>query len=139
MPNANITEHIEHAEHALLNENHDDLSHAILYVTLEPCVPTHEGFKVQSCSELILAAGIRHVIIGDIDYCRRIAGRGVEYLRSQGVTIRKIDAHAPVRRSLDNLRGNEAIKHKPNRKTPPKTPRSHVGLRQHRRRRKAHW
>ena len=54
-----------------------------LVVTLEPC--RHIG-KTPPCTDAILAAGIRHVVIGAPDINPEAAG-GAEVLRSNGVTV----------------------------------------------------
>ncbi len=57
---------------------------AILYVTLEPCsTPGRTG----ACTEAILAAGIRHVVVGTQDPNPEHAGRGFEVLRAAGVEV----------------------------------------------------
>jgi diaminohydroxyphosphoribosylaminopyrimidine deaminase/5-amino-6-(5-phosphoribosylamino)uracil reductase len=58
---------------------------ATLYVTLEPCsTPGRTG----ACTEAILAAGIRRVVVGAIDPNPAHAGRGLEILRAAGVEVR---------------------------------------------------
>ncbi|MFC1862961.1 bifunctional diaminohydroxyphosphoribosylaminopyrimidine deaminase/5-amino-6-(5-phosphoribosylamino)uracil reductase RibD [Thermodesulfobacteriota bacterium] len=57
-----------------------------LYVTLEPC--NHHG-KTPPCTEAILRSGIRQVVIGMTDPNPNISGRGEEYLRKNGVEVRK--------------------------------------------------
>lgn len=57
---------------------------AILYVTLEPCC-THG--RTPPCTEAILAAGIRLVVVGATDPNPRHAGRGYEVLRAAGVEV----------------------------------------------------
>ena len=55
-----------------------------LYVTLEPCA--HQG-RTPPCTEAILAAGIRRVVIGVRDPNPHVRGGGVEVLRSAGVVV----------------------------------------------------
>jgi diaminohydroxyphosphoribosylaminopyrimidine deaminase/5-amino-6-(5-phosphoribosylamino)uracil reductase len=54
-----------------------------LYVTLEPC--NHFG-KTPPCTEAILAAGIRQVVVGTLDPNRQAAG-GAQRLRAAGVHV----------------------------------------------------
>ncbi|HEY2142417.1 MAG TPA: bifunctional diaminohydroxyphosphoribosylaminopyrimidine deaminase/5-amino-6-(5-phosphoribosylamino)uracil reductase RibD [Solirubrobacteraceae bacterium] len=61
-----------------------DLSDATLYVSLEPCC--HEG-KTPPCTEAILAAGIKRVVVGSDDPTEKAAGRGLGILRDEGVEV----------------------------------------------------
>jgi len=55
-----------------------------LYVTLEPCC--HQG-KTGPCTEAIIAAGIRKVIVALDDPFPKVAGQGIARLRSQGIEV----------------------------------------------------
>lgn len=57
---------------------------ATLYVTLEPCC-THG--RTPPCTEAILKQGVRRVVVGATDPNPRHAGRGLEILRDQGVSV----------------------------------------------------
>lgn len=57
---------------------------ATLYVTLEPCC-THG--RTPPCTEAILAAGIRRVVVAATDPNPQHAGRGLEILRKAGVEV----------------------------------------------------
>jgi len=58
---------------------------ATLYVTLEPCsTPGRTG----ACTEAIINAGVRSVVIGATDPNPRHAGRGMEILAQAGVSVR---------------------------------------------------
>ena len=59
---------------------------AILYVTLEPC-STHG--KTGACTEAILQAGIRHVVVGATDPNPLHAGRGLRLLQAAGVRVER--------------------------------------------------
>jgi diaminohydroxyphosphoribosylaminopyrimidine deaminase/5-amino-6-(5-phosphoribosylamino)uracil reductase len=57
---------------------------ATLYVTLEPCCTTG---RTPPCTEAILRAGIRRVVVGATDPHPAHAGRGLELLRQHGVEV----------------------------------------------------
>lgn len=57
---------------------------ATLYVTLEPCSTTG---RTPPCTDAILRAGIRRVVVGATDPHPAHAGRGMELLRGQGVEV----------------------------------------------------
>ena len=58
---------------------------ATLYVTLEPC--STEG-RTLPCTDAILQAGVRNVVVGAIDVNPRHAGKGIVRLRNAGVSVR---------------------------------------------------
>ena len=57
---------------------------ATMYVTLEPCC--HRG-KQPPCTEAIVSAGIKHVVIGSRDPNPLVSGKGVQYLRDHGIEV----------------------------------------------------
>jgi diaminohydroxyphosphoribosylaminopyrimidine deaminase/5-amino-6-(5-phosphoribosylamino)uracil reductase len=57
---------------------------AVLYVTLEPCSTTG---RTGACTDAILAAGIKRVVVGATDPNPAHAGRGFELLRQAGVEV----------------------------------------------------
>ena len=74
-----------HAERlALLARGKTPRPGAILYTTLEPCsTPGRTG----ACTDAIMAAGIKHVVVGATDPNPAHAGRGHEVLRAAGVEV----------------------------------------------------
>src|SRR6266404_2874805 len=61
-------------------------AHATLYVTLEPC--STEG-RTAPCTDAILQAGIKNVVVGAIDVNPRHSGKGIAQLRNAGVSVRE--------------------------------------------------
>ncbi len=73
-----------HAEPNALRNAGVAANGADLYVTLEPCCTWG---KTPPCTEAILAAGIRRVVIGCLDPNPCHAGRGPECLRAAGIEV----------------------------------------------------
>lgn len=73
-----------HAEVHALTEAGAAAHGGTLYVTLEPCA--HHG-KTPPCTDAVLAAGIRRVVIGTRDPARHVAETGVDILRAAGVDV----------------------------------------------------
>jgi diaminohydroxyphosphoribosylaminopyrimidine deaminase / 5-amino-6-(5-phosphoribosylamino)uracil reductase len=73
-----------HAELGLLERVEEVPVEATLVVTLEPCV--HTG-RTPPCVDAIVAAGVRHVIVGSVDPDERVSGRGLAALREAGIEV----------------------------------------------------
>jgi diaminohydroxyphosphoribosylaminopyrimidine deaminase/5-amino-6-(5-phosphoribosylamino)uracil reductase len=74
-----------HAERlALLARGKPPRPGATLYVTLEPC--STQG-RTGACTDAIIAAGIKHVVVGATDPNPAHAGRGFEVLRAAGIEV----------------------------------------------------
>ncbi|WP_299392607.1 bifunctional diaminohydroxyphosphoribosylaminopyrimidine deaminase/5-amino-6-(5-phosphoribosylamino)uracil reductase RibD [uncultured Gelidibacter sp.] len=75
-----------HAEVNAINSVKDQslLSHATLYVTLEPC--SHFG-KTPPCADAIITHKIPKVVIGTVDTHSKVAGRGIEKLIASGCDV----------------------------------------------------
>ena len=73
-----------HAEINALASCKESTEGATLYVTLEPCC--HYG-KTPPCTEAILKAGIRRVVVGSTDPNPLVSGRGIRLLRERGIEV----------------------------------------------------
>lgn len=76
-----------HAEREALKDAADrqeDPQGATLYVTLEPCC--HYG-KQPPCTEAIIEAGIRRVVVGSDDPNPKVHGKGFDQLRQAGIEV----------------------------------------------------
>ncbi len=73
-----------HAEVNALEKAGERARGGTLYVTLEPC--NHYG-KTPPCTEAILNAGIKRVVIGMMDPNPDVAGGGAKVLRERGVEV----------------------------------------------------
>ena len=103
-----------HAEVAALHDAARRGEHgrgATLYVTLEPCC-THG--RTPPCTEAILAAGIRRVVMAAADPNPLHAGRGLEILRKAGVAVEMGHGEWGMgNRSLAKSHSPFAIRHSP--------------------------
>ena len=61
-----------------------DVRGATIYVTLEPCCTSG---RTPACTDAIIKAGLKKVVIGCLDPNPRHAGRGVEVLKNAGVEV----------------------------------------------------
>ncbi len=77
----------------------EDLSGATLYVSLEPCC--HEG-KTPPCTEAILQAGLRRVVVASDDPTEKASGRGLGILRDEGVEVVIAEGELATRARLLN-------------------------------------
>jgi diaminohydroxyphosphoribosylaminopyrimidine deaminase/5-amino-6-(5-phosphoribosylamino)uracil reductase len=77
----------------------EDLSAATLYVSLEPCC--HEG-KTPPCTDAILSAGIKRVVVASDDPTEKASGRGLGILRDEGVEVVVEDGELAAKARLLN-------------------------------------
>ncbi|MGE4428398.1 MAG: bifunctional diaminohydroxyphosphoribosylaminopyrimidine deaminase/5-amino-6-(5-phosphoribosylamino)uracil reductase RibD [Solirubrobacteraceae bacterium] len=74
-----------HAERAAIAACGDaDLAGATMYVSLEPCC--HHG-RTPPCTDAILEAGLRRVVVASGDPSEKVAGRGLGILRDEGIAV----------------------------------------------------
>jgi pyrimidine deaminase RibD-like protein len=94
------TVHAEESALAKLTPGDPRLGAATLYSTLEPC--SLRASRPQSCTELILAAGIRRVVIAWREPALFVAdGQGVELLTAAGVTVIELPELADAARAVN--------------------------------------
>lgn len=74
----------EHAEINAINNTNEDLTGAIMYVTLEPCC--HYG-KTPPCVEAIKRHKIKKVVVGTLDFNPLVKGKGVNFLEEEGIEV----------------------------------------------------
>jgi diaminohydroxyphosphoribosylaminopyrimidine deaminase / 5-amino-6-(5-phosphoribosylamino)uracil reductase len=73
-----------HAEIEAITSAGDRARGANLFVTLEPCC--HQG-KTGPCTEAIIKAGIRKVVVALRDPFPEVDGKGIDRLRSHGIDV----------------------------------------------------
>ena len=78
----------EHAEVAAIAACVSDPIGATMYVTLEPCC--HHG-RTPPCTDAILSAGIKRVVVASDDPTDKASGRGLGILRDEGVAVETVD------------------------------------------------
>lgn len=84
-----------HAEVSALRESGEAASGSDLYVTLEPCC--HFG-KTPPCTEAVIKAGIRRVVVAMLDPFPQVAGQGAARLREAGIVVEVGIGEAAARR-----------------------------------------
>ncbi len=73
-----------HAEALAIRKAGDNTKDATIYVTLEPC--SHHG-KTPPCTDAIIKAGIKKVVIGCLDPNPKVNGTGVKKLQEAGIEV----------------------------------------------------
>ncbi|MFW5643119.1 MAG: bifunctional diaminohydroxyphosphoribosylaminopyrimidine deaminase/5-amino-6-(5-phosphoribosylamino)uracil reductase RibD [Alkalispirochaeta sp.] len=76
-----------HAETVALDEAGEAARGGTLYCNLEPCSFTAPDKHQPPCTRRIIEAGVRRVVIGQLDPNPRVSGRGVEELRRHGIEV----------------------------------------------------
>ncbi len=86
-----------------------DARAATLYVTLEPCA--HRG-ATPPCAPAVAEAGVGRVVVAMQDPDGRVAGRGIEQLRSAGVRV-DVGLHAREAEELNAAYAHQRVTGKP--------------------------
>ena len=73
-----------HAEINALNNTSGDLQDATVYVSLEPC--SHHG-RTPPCTEALIRAGIRRVVVAAPDPNPQVSGAGIKALKNAGISV----------------------------------------------------
>lgn len=73
-----------HAERNAIASAAESVEGSIIYVTLEPCC--HYG-KTPPCTEAIIEAKIKRVVIGSRDSNPKVSGKGIAILREAGIEV----------------------------------------------------
>lgn len=76
-----------HAEVLAIEEAGEKLEGATLYVNLEPCC--HYDKKTPPCTDTIIKAGIKRVVLSMVDPNPKVSGKGIEILRTSKIEIIK--------------------------------------------------
>jgi diaminohydroxyphosphoribosylaminopyrimidine deaminase/5-amino-6-(5-phosphoribosylamino)uracil reductase len=79
---------LPHAERVALAACSEDPAGATLYVSLEPCA--HEG-RTPACTEAIVEAKLRRVVVASDDPTEKASGRGLGILRDEGIKVDVMD------------------------------------------------
>jgi diaminohydroxyphosphoribosylaminopyrimidine deaminase/5-amino-6-(5-phosphoribosylamino)uracil reductase len=79
-----------HAEVEAIRDCNESIEGATMYVNMEPC--SHYG-KTPPCVKAIIEAGIKHVVIGMEDPNPMVAGKGIEFLKLNGVRVARNIMH----------------------------------------------
>jgi diaminohydroxyphosphoribosylaminopyrimidine deaminase/5-amino-6-(5-phosphoribosylamino)uracil reductase len=87
-----------HAEAAALGKAGTRSKAATVYVTLEPCA--HASERGPACTELLIAARPKRVVIALKDPDRRTSGKGIRRLRAAGIDVSLGVERELARRSL---------------------------------------
>lgn len=74
-----------HAEVFALQNAGEEAKDATIYVNLEPC--NHYG-RTPPCTEALIKAGVKQVVVGMIDPDTRVSGNGINKLTKAGIEVK---------------------------------------------------
>jgi riboflavin-specific deaminase-like protein len=92
-------DHAEEAALATMDPGDPRLTSATLYSSLEPC--RFRASRPRSCADLIIAAGIRRVVIAWLEPPIFAQGGGAALLRDAGITVAEIPGLAAEARAVN--------------------------------------
>jgi pyrimidine deaminase RibD-like protein len=92
-------DHAEEAALATVDPGDRRLASATLYSSLEPC--RFRASRPRSCAELIIAAGLRRVVIAWLEPPIFAKGGGAERLREAGITVVDVPELAAEARAVN--------------------------------------
>jgi diaminohydroxyphosphoribosylaminopyrimidine deaminase/5-amino-6-(5-phosphoribosylamino)uracil reductase len=92
-------DHAEEAALAKLGAADPRLAGATIYSSLEPCAA--RASRPRPCAELIIAAGLRRVVIAWLEPPLFAAGGGAGVLRAAGITVVEIPGLAAEARAVN--------------------------------------
>ncbi|MDI6889717.1 MAG: bifunctional diaminohydroxyphosphoribosylaminopyrimidine deaminase/5-amino-6-(5-phosphoribosylamino)uracil reductase RibD [Thermodesulfovibrionales bacterium] len=75
-----------HAEALAIEKAGENARGSTLYINLEPCCHTEK--RTPPCTEAIISAGIKEVVIGMTDPNPKVSGRGILELQKAGIKVR---------------------------------------------------
>ena len=90
----------DHAEVIALEQAGDKARGATLVVNLEPCCHTEK--KTPPCTDAVIKAGIKKVVIAMFDPNPQVQGKGVEILRKAGIDV-KVGLRSEEARRLNEV------------------------------------
>jgi len=74
-----------HAEVNAITQAGENAKGATAYITLEPCC--HHG-RTPPCTDALVVAGIKSIVVAMQDPNPKVAGKGIELLKSKGLEVR---------------------------------------------------
>src|SRR5512143_4233114 len=74
-----------HAEAIALQKAGKAAKGATLYVTLEPC--SHTNKRTPPCSPLVIASGVKRVVVAMIDPNPKVSGAGIRAIKKAGIEV----------------------------------------------------
>ncbi|MGQ9863040.1 MAG: bifunctional diaminohydroxyphosphoribosylaminopyrimidine deaminase/5-amino-6-(5-phosphoribosylamino)uracil reductase RibD [Bacteroidia bacterium] len=99
-----------HAEALLLAAYDKVPPGATVYLTLEPCCHTQK--KTPPCAPMLVAKGVRRVVVGALDPNPHVAGRGIALLKENGVEVLRPTHPQPYQELLRHFYVNQTL-HRP--------------------------